>query len=364
MDAILIIGHGSRLSEANNALKQVASMVKDLGNVPLVETAFLQFAKPDFFEAVSTCVSSGARKIIVHPYFLYKGRHFEEDLTEMVGKARKRYSDIEFILTEPLGVHENIAKVVLERSMKDIKPVKILKPHEIEEKSFEIITREMGKTDFRDIETPIVKRVIHATGDFDFAKNMRFHSDAVEVGIKAIKKGMDILVDVKMVEAGINKRLLQKWRGKVVCNIQSTEPAYRTGRHRAQNTDNPPIPPLNKGGQRGVTEGGGEGGFETDTQTRAEQGIESAVKENNNIGIVAIGNAPTALYKTMKLIRNTDFNPELVVGVPVGFVKAVESKEVLLHMEYPFITSLGRKGGSTVAAAIINALLKMADEEV
>ncbi|MDP3297630.1 MAG: precorrin-8X methylmutase [Thermodesulfovibrionia bacterium] len=354
MDAILLIGHGSRLSEANNALKQVASMVKDLGNVPLVETAFLQFAKPDFFEAVSTCVSSGARKIIVHPYFLYKGRHFEEDLTEMVGKARKRYSDIEFILTEPLGVHENIAKVVLERSMKDIKPVKILKPHEIEEKSFEIITREMGKTDFRDIETPIVKRVIHATGDFDFAKNMRFHSDAVEVGIKAIKKGMDILVDVKMVEAGINKRLLQKWRGKVICKIQNTE-------HRLQTTDNPPIPPLNKGGMGGVTERGGEGEFETDTQTRAEQGIESAVKENNNIGIVAIGNAPTALYRTMKLIRDNGFNPELVVGVPVGFVKAVESKEVLLHMEYPFITSLGRKGGSTVAAAIVNALLKIAE---
>ena len=330
MDAILIIGHGSRLSEANNALKQVASMVKDLGNVPLVETAFLQFAKPDFFEAVSTCVSSGARKIIVHPYFLYKGRHFEEDLTEMVGKARKRYSDIEFILTEPLGVHENIAKVVLERSMKDIKPVKILKPHEIEEKSFEIITREMGKTDFRDIETPIVKRVIHATGDFDFVKNMRFHPEAVEAGLRAIKNGKDILVDVHMVEAGINKRLLERWGGKVICNIQSTE-------HRAQSTDN---------------------------KTKAEEGIESAVKENNTIGIVAIGNAPTALYKTMKLIRNTDFKPELVIGVPVGFVKAVESKEVLLHMKYPFITSLGRKGGSPVAAAIVNALLKMADEEV
>lgn len=129
-------------------------------------------------------------------------------------------------------------------------------------------------------------------------------------------------------------------------------------KRRAKSKGTPPIPPLNKGGQRG-----GEGGFETDTQTRAEQGIESAVKENNNIGIVAIGNAPTALYKTMKLIRNTDFNPELVVGVPVGFVKAVESKEVLLHMEYPFITSLGRKGGSPVAAAIVNALLKISGEE-
>ena len=326
MDAILIIGHGSRLTEANKTLKHMAHMVKEMGDVPFVEIAFLQFQKPDFFEAVSACVSKGAKKIIIHPYFLYKGRHFEEDITEMIGEAQKRYRDIEFVLTEPLGVHENIAKVVLERSKKDIKEVKILKPHEIEERSFEIITEELGETNFRTIELPIVKRVIHATGDFDFVKNMRFHPDAVEAGIKAIKGGMSILVDVQMVEAGINKRLLQTWGGKVICNIQKTE-------DRTQNTD----------------------------RTKAETGIEMAVKENDNIGIVAIGNAPTALYKTMKLIRNDGFKPELVIGVPVGFVKAVESKEVLLHMKYPFITSLGRKGGSPVAAAIVNALLKMAE---
>ena len=350
MDAILLLGHGSRLTEANKTLKHMAHMVKEMGDVPFVEIAFLQFQKPDFFEAVSACVSKGAKKIIIHPYFLYKGRHFEEDITEMIGEAQKRYRDIEFVLTEPLGVHENIAKVVLERSKKDIKEVKILKPHEIEERSFEIITEELGETNFRTIELPIVKRVIHATGDFDFVKNMRFHPDAVEAGIKAIKGGMSILVDVQMVEAGINKRLLQTWGGKVICNIQSTE-------HRAQSTENPPLPPFAKGGV---------GGFDnTDlaSQTRAEMGIEAALKENNNIGIVAIGNAPTALYKTMKLIRNDGFKPELVIGVPVGFVKAVESKEVLLHMKYPFITSLGRKGGSSVAAAIVNALLKISGEE-
>ena len=301
----------------------MALLIKELGNIPLVETAFLQFVKPDFFDAISACVSSGARKIIVHPYFLYKGRHFEEDLTEMIGEAQKRYADIEFVLTEPLGVHENIAMVVLERAMKDIKPVKILKPHEIEEKSFEIITEEMGETNFRDIELLIVKRVIHATGDFDFARNMRFAAEAVEAGIRAIKNGMNILVDVEMVKAGINRRLLEKCGGKVICNIQSTE-------HRTQNTDN---------------------------KTKTEVGIESAVEEDNNIGIVAIGNAPTALYRVMKLIQYADFKPELVIGVPVGFVKAVESKEVLQHMKYPFITSLGRKGGSSVAVAIVNALL-------
>jgi precorrin-8X/cobalt-precorrin-8 methylmutase len=338
MDAILLLGHGSRLTEANKTLKHMAHMVKEMGDVPFVEIAFLQFQKPDFFEAVSACVSKGAKKIIIHPYFLYKGRHFEEDITEMIGEAQKRYRDIEFVLTEPLGVHENIAKVVLERSKKDIKEVKILKPHEIEERSFEIITEELGETNFRTIELPIVKRVIHATGDFDFVKNMRFHPDAVEAGIKAIKGGMSILVDVQMVEAGINKRLLQTWGGKAICNIQ-----HATGRSAGNSELQTPNSELN--------------------MTRAEMGIEAALKENNNIGIVAIGNAPTALYKTMKLIRNDGFKPELVIGVPVGFVKAVESKEVLLHMKYPFITSLGRKGGSSVAAAIVNALLKISGEE-
>jgi precorrin-8X/cobalt-precorrin-8 methylmutase len=343
MDAILLLGHGSRLREANKTLRHMAYMVKEIGDLPFVEIAFLQFQKPDFFEAVSTCISKGAKKIIIHPYFLYRGRHFEEDITEMIGDAQKKYTDIEFVLTEPLGIHENIAKVVLERSRKDIKAVKIFKPHEIEEKSLEIITEELrqtqhGETSFRDIELPIVKRVIHATGDFDFARNMRFHPEAVEAGIRAIKNGMDILVDVQMVEAGINKRLLSRWGGKVICNIQ--------------NIDNPPLSPLKlRGDERGVTE---------IHKTRAEMGIEQALKENNNIGIVAIGNAPTALYKTMKLIRNDGFKPELVIGVPVGFVKAVESKEVLLHMKYPFITSLGRKGGGPVAVAIVNALLKIA----
>ncbi|MBU2600389.1 precorrin-8X methylmutase [bacterium] len=329
MEAIILLGHGSRLTEANKILKQMALLVKELGDISIVEIAFLQFVKPDFFDAISACVSSGAGKIIVHPYFLYKGRHFEEDLTEMIGEAQKRYPDIEFVLTQPLGVHENIARVVLERAMKDIKPVKILKPHEIEEKSFEIITGELGETNFRDIELPIVKRVIHATGDFEFAKNMRFAAEAVEAGIRAIKNGMNILVDVEMVKAGINKRLLHKWGGEVICRMQEEG-------CRRQDEEN---------------------------KTRAEMAIESAMQEKRDIGIVAIGNAPTALYKVMKLIRNTDFKPELVIGVPVGFVKAVESKEVLLHMKYPFITSLGRKGGSSVAVAIVNALLRMVKEE-
>ncbi|MEW6619123.1 MAG: precorrin-8X methylmutase [bacterium] len=326
MDTILLLGHGSRLTAANTPLKQMADMIKEMGNIPCVEIAFLQFSKPDFFDGVSACVSKGAKRIIIYPYFLYKGRHFYEDIPEMIEEARKRYSDVEFILTEPIDVHENIAKIIVERLKNEIKEVKILKPHEIEGKSLEIISEELGQTNFTNTELSVVKRVIHASGDFDFVQNMRFHPDAIESGIKAIKAGRDILVDVKMVEAGINKEMLERWGGRVICKIGSD-----------------------------ISE-------KSDYKTKTEMGIEIAARENNNIGIVAIGNAPTALYKTMKLIRNGVFKPELVIGVPVGFVKANESKEVLLHMKYPFITSLGRKGGSPVAVAIVNALLKMAEE--
>ena len=324
MEAMLLLGHGSRLTEANNTLRHIANMVQNMGDLSLVEIAFLQFAKPDFFQGISTCISKGAKKIIIHPYFLYKGRHFQEDIGEMIRDVSRQYPEVEFSLTEPLGIHENIAKVILERTGKDGVKVNPLKPNEIEEKSIEIIESELEETSFSDLEMSIVKRVIHATGDFDFSKNMRFHPEAIKAGIRAIKEGKNILADVSMVEAGINKRTIKRYGGRVICNISSPEifeESQRTGK------------------------------------TRSEIAIE--IGATKDIGIVAVGNAPTALYKVMRLIKDRIFSPELVIGVPVGFVKAIESKEVLLHMNYPFITSLGRKGGSPVAAAIVNGILNL-----
>lgn len=181
--------------------------------------------------------------------------------------------------------------------------------------------------------------MIHATADFDFKNTLTFHPDAVAQGLAAIKAGKNILTDVEMVKTGINKKWLSQWGGSVICRIQSTE----------------------------------DGAQSTDKRTRAEIGIEKALRENNNIGIIAIGNAPTALIKTIDLLTNSEppigsfegrlrtRNSELlVIGVPVGFVKAVESKALLAVQQFPFITALGRKGGTPVAVAIVNALLKMA----
>jgi len=196
------------------------------------------------------------------------------------------------------------------------------KGSEIEKRSFEIIASQMKKKTFPEQELPIVMRVIHATGDFDFEDNLRFHPEAIKAGIRALKDGKNILVDVNMVAAGINRRLLERWGGSIISTISEV-------------------------GDQAMEEG----------KTRAEAAIEKTIDEK--IGIVAIGNAPTALLKTMELIDEGRFKPELVIGVPVGFVSAGESKEALAKKTYPFITSLGRKGGSPVAVAIVNGILRL-----
>ncbi len=189
---------------------------------------------------------------------------------------------------------------------------------------------------------PIVQRVIHATADFEFKNTLTFHPDAVAKGLQAIKLGKDILTDVEMVKTGINKKWLSQWGGKVICSIQNT------------------------GAQEDGEQGSGSGVRGPGSKTKAEIGIETALRDNPNIGIIAIGNAPTALIKTIELLSHSELltrsSELLVIGVPVGFVKAVESKALLAEQKYPFITALGRKGGTPAAVAIVNALLKMAGD--
>ncbi|MCX5716775.1 MAG: precorrin-8X methylmutase [Nitrospirae bacterium] len=219
--------------------------------------------------------------------------------------------------------------------MERISSARGLLPKDIENKSFEIISGEIDLSDIPQEQVPIIKRVIHTTADFGFKRTLIFHPDAITTGINAIRSGKNILTDVEMVKTGINKKLLQKWGGEVICRIQDAHP--ETGC---------------------MTQ-------DEETRTKAEMGIESALKENNNIGIIAIGNAPTALLKVIELLNNSPLGARpspLVIGVPVGFVKALESKALLPTQKFPFITNLSRKGGSPVAAAIVNALLKIAEE--
>ena len=201
-------------------------------------------------------------------------------------------------------------------------------PHEIEQESFRIILSEIGSHDFSPDQLAVVVRMIHATGDFDFRDITRFHPQAIASGVAALRRGCTVVTDVRMVEVGISSNQLAEMGGHTMCDIGNPEV-----RQQAQ--------------AQGLTRS-------TLAMRRNAQNIEG--------GIVAIGNAPTALLEVIRLVREDGIKPALIVGVPVGFVNAAESKDELLTLEVPYITALGRKGGSPVAVAAINALLRLAKD--
>ena len=196
-------------------------------------------------------------------------------------------------------------------------------PMDIEKQSFEIITELLGEKRFDPENEPVIKRAIHTTADFDYADNLVFSPHAVQKGIEALRGGCDIITDTQMAKAGINKTILGKLGGEVHC-FMSDEDVAREAK------------------ARGVT--------------RAIVSMERAAKVGKPC-IFAIGNAPTALICIRELIDAGKLTPALIVGVPVGFVNVVESKELILELDTPHIVARGRKGGSNVAAAICNAML-------
>jgi len=204
------------------------------------------------------------------------------------------------------------------------------KGQSIEDESMEIIEREVGSHPYNDVEWPIVRRIIHATADFDFAGENKivFHKDAITSGINALKNGCSIIVDVNGVIGGLNKQNPKDFGNNLICNISDPDLAERA---------------------------------KQENKTRAQMSMRIAASEMNG-GILVIGNAPTALLEVIKMIREGVTKPALVIGIPVGFVSAEESKEELQTVDVPFITNTGRKGGSSCAASIVNALFKLLRE--
>lgn len=202
-----------------------------------------------------------------------------------------------------------------------------VKPMDIERRSFEIITEELGDTPLIPGTELIVKRCIHTSADFDYAKNLCFSETAVEKAVTAIREGAWIVTDTQMAKAGINKRALARYGGEVCC-FMSDEDVARIAKENGS--------------------------------TRATASMDKAASLNKKL-IFAIGNAPTALVRLYELIQEKKLSPELVIGVPVGFVNVVQSKELIMATETPYIVARGRKGGSNIAACICNALLYMID---
>ena len=203
-----------------------------------------------------------------------------------------------------------------------------MKPHEIERSSFEIIDQEAGIHHFTTQQWSIVRRIIHTTADFEFKEMIRFHPDAIAAGIEAIRDGQTIVTDTNMARVGIRKKEIERFGGQVKCYI-----------------DDPLIY------QTAAAAGG----------TRAKAAVDAALGDMQD-GIYVVGNAPTALLRLMELVEDKKARPALIIGLPVGFVNAAESKAALVEMDYPHISNVGRKGGSNVAASVVNALSILAAE--
>lgn len=198
-----------------------------------------------------------------------------------------------------------------------------MKPMEIERRSFEIITEELGDRKIDPEFELVVKRVIHTTADFDYYDNLVFSEHAVRKMMEAIRSGCDVVTDTTMAQSGINKKMLARFGGQARCFIGDDDVAGEAK-------------------TRGVT--------------RSLVSMEKAAKLEKPL-IFAIGNAPTALFSICDLVREGRLKPEMVIGVPVGFVNVVEAKEEVMRTVPDFIVARGRKGGSNVAAAIVNAAL-------
>ncbi len=200
----------------------------------------------------------------------------------------------------------------------------------IEQDSFAIIDQEAGPHSFSPSEWQVARRVIHATADFEFKTLLKFHPHAIESGIVALRRGCPVIVDVKMITAGLNEERLKSY-GCAVHSYISDDDVIATAKQK--------------------------------NSTRAIESMRKAQKLGKLDGsIIAIGNAPTALLELARMVREERVKPALIIGVPVGFVSAAESKEAVLGVDAPYIVARGRKGGSPIAVAIIHALLMLSVE--
>lgn len=200
-----------------------------------------------------------------------------------------------------------------------------VQPQEIEIRSMEIITEELNGRVLDEMQAPIIKRCIHTSADFDYADNLCFSPGVVAQATKAIRNGAVIITDTQMVKAGINKKALARYGNEVMCFMADQDVAKAAAENKT---------------------------------TRAVASINKAAGLNQPI-IFAIGNAPTALIRIYELVKAGQLKPELVIGVPVGFVNVIQSKELIMTAAVPYIVAKGRKGGSNIAACICNALLYM-----
>lgn len=321
---ILVLSHGSTRPETNRGFVALVDRVAArLGNQDVLP-AFFSLASPTIADQVAVLVARGHKRIVLMPYFLYSGMHVTHDIPELLDACRQQHPGVELTLLPSLEDDPAVEEVVADRLLPYCDGL-FQQPAEgpaIEQRSYEIIDRQISHLPSEDpAARHILRRVIHATADFSYSRTLRVHADAPRRGLEALAAGAPIICDVRMLQAGMTKTA-----NEVLCLIDCPDAAEMAK-------------------QQGTT--------------RAAAAMQLLAPRLDG-AIVAIGNAPTALWKVLEIAKHGGPRPALVVGLPVGLVGARESKLALADSDLCWITNTSFRGGSPVAAAVINALATLA----
>lgn len=337
---VVILAHGSRgelgAPEVDETLRRVTGGIKQLLS-PGVEAigAALQFNRPNLEEAVEALIKQNVRRVVIAPYFLSPGRHVIEDIPQCIEKFKRDYPDIQFAVSDNLGMDESFIDLMAKR-ITEVVPelrrdgrVSSSPPETIEQRSMAIVERILPPLKLSEEERTVVKRIVHTTGDRHLASLVRFHPGVITAALAAIRSGRPIFTDVRMAAVAIDHHLANKFGCSIHCALDEPE-AARVARE------------------------------EGSTRTAAAFRL---LNKQLDKAIVAIGNSPTALLTLIELIIQKEVAPAVVIGTPVGFVQATEAKEELMKLDIPYIAVAGTRGGSAIAAATVNALLRLTEAE-
>ncbi len=343
---LVIIGHGSKLPHNRKNLEKLAAILRKRSQFKTVEIAFMVRNTPTISEAIEDMAKKGVKKIVLVPAFLAPGVHTTQEIPELIGMKDKESQltakGIQLIYGEPLGSDERIADIIAEKAFKAMGKSGGDVPqgsadekmpaaaNQIYEKSMKLIRPQIQEAlkAAPKSQAAIIERVVHTTADPEFSKLLVISDKAVQAGVDAIKAGAKVVTDVKMIKAGINEARLKKFGGKIL-NYVDDKRAFQIAHE--------------------------------ESTTRSVAAMRLAINDNINDAIILIGNAPTAAFELAKAVKQGLAKPALIVATPVGYVGAAESKEAIAELSIPFIIVKGRKGGSTIAVAIFNALLNMAE---
>ena len=342
---LILIGHGSKLPYNKETMKKLAEILRKRSKFDRIEIAFMVRNTPSIPEVLERVVEQGVKKVVFIPAFLAQGVHTKTEIPEILREKqeelRLKERGIEVVYGDPISADERIAQIIEEKALKLIgqksserslvHDTALVASTNMYNTSMSIIRPIISEVLEAAPEThvPIIERVVHTTADPEFAKLVYIDNNAVQAGIQAIRSGAKIVVDVKMVRAGIKEERIKRFGSKILTYVND-ERAIELAKQQST--------------------------------TRSAAAMCLAIKDGVDNAIIVIGNAPTAAFELIKAVKQGLAKPALIIATPVGYVGAAKSKEEITTLPIPFVVIRGPKGGSALAVAVLNALLGMAEK--